>query len=364
MKDKKPRFLVANSRCAERQSAGRGQLSCIAASHQGTSIMRLAFLVVLLTHACAFADRVHHIDVLIVTTTDRVKRPELDVEGVRDIFNQAKRKLEASDGVIEDPNGGERIAVQLNIHEIYYDPASENELTDRIGDLIVSKLPNATNTVFCYMKLHGACDKDGEHFMQMKNGQLAARKAVVNLLRSHGAELTILLTDSCSSGPVRGPRIKAAAVVFPFSLFADLFIHSRGFVDVNSSTCNPESLTYETAWMNSDGEGVFSRALIRSLTKGDPDEVERRLKDVDVGKNGRYCWKEFFSYLTSETHGEFVALKGRLEAEKTQLLQRVVQQELDDEQRQFFFRKVAKISDLLVQPDQRPQARSELPTDP
>jgi hypothetical protein len=128
-----------------------------------------------------------------------------------------------------------------------------------------------TETLFCYYAGHGAYDPNlalgdpsGGHHFQIPGGDLM-RKDLLNALRDKGAQLTVLISDTCN---VRGlytpPTMTTPEEFLPPPLkskvFADLLYNYVGVVDVSGSTRG------QYGWFTRDG-GWFTLGLLATLEK-------------------------------------------------------------------------------------------------
>jgi hypothetical protein len=149
---------------------------------------------------------------------------------------------------------------------------SGNKVTARnILETVAAMRVGPTETLFCYYAGHGAYDPNlalgdpsGGHHFQIPGGDLM-RKDLLNALRDKGAQLTVLLTDTCN---VRGlytpPTITSPPPFLPPPLkskvFADLLYNYVGVVDVSGSSRG------QYGWFNPDG-GWFTLGLLATLEK-------------------------------------------------------------------------------------------------
>lgn len=139
----------------------------------------------------------------------------------------------------------------------------------KIVEVVKSLQVTPGDTIFCYYAGHGAYDPNqndpndpsGGHFFQIPGGDLY-RKTLVNELLSHGAKLTVLITDTCNvpSVPV---DIAAAPQAVPTEEppLVTLLMRYRGFVDISGSTRD------QFGWYRKAG-GLFTDAFVLSIAGG------------------------------------------------------------------------------------------------
>jgi len=128
--------------------------------------------------------------------------------------------------------------------------------------------------VFCYVACHGAHDKtlaagdpSGGHFLQLDQGDLP-RRSLLSALLDRGAQLTVLVSDTCNApaeikpiylgsplgSPQQQPGIESKA-------FADLLFNHAGVVDISGSS------TGQFGWYTNskEGGGWFTIMLMSTL---------------------------------------------------------------------------------------------------
>jgi len=128
---------------------------------------------------------------------------------------------------------------------------------------------NPGDTIFCYYAGHGAYDPSqqdpndpsGGHFFQIPGGDLY-RKTLMKELTTHGAKLTVLITDTCNvpSVPV---DIAAAPMAAPTDEppLVTLLLRYRGVVDISGSTRD------QFGWYRKAG-GLFTDSFVLSIAGG------------------------------------------------------------------------------------------------
>lgn len=311
----------------------------------------------------------HRIEVLIISTVKKVDDAHFDVNRIKELFLQAKWALTPAGAekprfTFEDNINGKPV---LRVGEIEFvdpkvviSPKSSKDLFDRVAALVAH--PPENTTFFCYCKLHGFCNSNGEHFMFTDgNSDVIPRKQLLGALRAQNPGLTILITDSCSSGPVNLDRLVPQVLQFPKQLFIDLFLMSKGVVDINSSTCDVGNdkvgPVFEQAWMDGFGHGIFTHAFQHLLKADVPNDVDVKLARIDANRDGRYSWEEFFSILTVDTEVQLNLLKQKAIVRQNELLKNKMVHEGHRWE-------LETISGLLAQQHQRPQTRSPLPALP
>jgi len=155
-----------------------------------------------------------------------------------------------------------------------------------------------TETLFCYFAGHGAHDASlaggdasGGHLFQIPGGDLM-RKDLLHALRDRGAQLTVLISDTCN---VRGlynppPTLKSPFPTRPLPLrskvFTDLLCNHVGVVDVSGSTRG------EFGWFQPDG-GWFTLGLLETLKNSTREDG----------------WKAFLGELSKNVSSEFQVRK-------------------------------------------------------
>jgi hypothetical protein len=176
---------------------------------------------------------------------------------------------------------------------------------EELFQLIRAATVDQSTTLFCYCKLHGKIETNGEHVLELDGiGATVTRKELLRELRRLGAaRLTILITDSCAHVPVLPAQAGVLAVVFPRELFLDLFVHSEGLVVINSASIG------QRAWMDLDG-ALFTRVFAQMLSASPQVLVEKLYRRIDKNENGRYSWSEVLPVLTSDTEALFQTTKG------------------------------------------------------
>ncbi len=255
-----------------------------------------------------------------------------DLKRVGAVFEQAQK----SEAI-------QKLGVKINISEAVVAPITFTDIAQPVRAAF--PIPDPTAALIIYVKLHGACDKQtGKHFMELDPPEanpnpamleLFAREKLSAFVKTRGAGLAVLITDSCSSAVANlGRHAKLNAPMFPDDLFRDLFIDSRGFVDINSSTgIDGDKRLFEAAWVDIHG-AIFTKDFCDLLATAPRPDVTARLLSIDSNKDLRYSWGEFFIALQKNVGQSFQLYK----------------------QRDF-----GKDPDLAVQISQTPQAYEALP---
>jgi hypothetical protein len=192
-------------------------------------------------------------------------------------------------GLTNDPHIGAAVAEDLRLVERYvrglpdFDP--DADLTVLTGDDVTADNILATvdglevgptETLFCYYGGHGAYDDDmadddpsGGHHFQIPGGDLL-RADLVNALKNKGAQLTVLLTDTCNVcrtfQPDR-PEARCEATEddddsVASTSFAALLTNFEGVVDVNGSSRD------QFGWSSDDGSWS-TLGLLQALRDSD-----------------------------------------------------------------------------------------------
>jgi hypothetical protein len=183
-----------------------------------------------------------------------------------------------------------------------------------------------TETLFCYFAGHGAHDSSlaagdpsGGHFFHLPGGDLM-RKALLGQLKSRGAQLTVLLSDTCNvSGKPTLPNIgDLEPLPVRSRVFRELLCNYAGVVDVSGSSRG------QFGWYTPDG-GWFTLGLLETLH--------------GWGEERDVSWQGFLAETSKNASATFHRKKEMILAQP---------EPKDEEDRQT--RKL-----LADQPDQRPQ---------
>lgn len=162
------------------------------------------------------------------------------------------------------------------------------------GDTIQSQLQRvqagANDTIVFYFSGHGAYNDRVGHYLQLADNQYILRQQLTDMLKSKGARLCVLLTETCFGFDPDQPGQMAPAMVENFRnspLFLRLFFQTKGFVDINS--CKQGQLAY--TYPNTADGSIFTKAFSTTL------QQMRNRNDLD--------WNGLLSLVEQRTTSEF-----------------------------------------------------------
>jgi hypothetical protein len=229
-------------------------------------------------------------------STNNINAASEDLQRLNAVFDQAKKAFEPAEP-----------AVRFERPSVLRGPTMLNEVFNAIQGLNVK----TNTTLFCYCKLHGNADEKGRHTMALDEDDIPLpREDLVAELKKKHARLTILITESCTVGPVqRRIIVKQPEVAFPKPLFRDLFLVTTDFVDLNSASpiVNGKPV-FQAAWCDLDG-ALFTRGFCELLSEGPKAEVAETYGKLG-GQNHRVSWAEFTEALKARTDARFREFKG------------------------------------------------------
>ncbi|HEX4415061.1 MAG TPA: EF-hand domain-containing protein [Lacipirellulaceae bacterium] len=236
----------------------------------------------------------------IVISTKVASGVQEDIEKVSGIFSAAKKRLSnLSTTLSVEPR---TLGVGL---------LSKSQLFQKIAGVNVKE----NTTLFCYCKLHGEVDQNGEALLYLDGWEEPIKRTELeDHLKARGARLTILVTDSCSAAAIPQPKFfgAAAQTKFPLQLFLDLFVNSKGFVSTNSSSSTVDGQNvYERAWMDADG-ALFTRAFCGFFEERHPDAIKDLYEKIDKNHNSRFSWQEFFPVVAANTDDTFQVFRSTI----------------------------------------------------
>jgi hypothetical protein len=149
-----------------------------------------------------------------------------------------------------------------------------------------------TEALFCYVACHGAYDPNlaggdpsGGHFFQLNVDLM--RKALLSTLRDRGAQLTVLITDTCNVPSIyEEPKLHGMPPrAIESRVLADLLFNHVGVVDVSGSSRD------QYGWFTRFDGGWFTIGLVKALREWD-------------GEHGG-DWKTFLDAVSKEVSEEF-----------------------------------------------------------
>jgi len=134
----------------------------------------------------------------------------------------------------------------------------------------ISKLDiNSGDSLFCYYAGHGAYDQNhaendpsGGHFFQIPGGDML-RRTVTSALKSKGARLTVMISDTCNVSAAVGPLFRSvmeqqAMTSEDYYPIEKLFFFNSGFLDISGSSRN------QYGWYDPSG-GWFTKVCYHNL---------------------------------------------------------------------------------------------------
>ena len=145
----------------------------------------------------------------------------------------------------------------------------------------------ANDTLVLFWSGHGGFDvQRKEHFLQMPGGGLLFRSTLLGALKKKEARLTVLMTDSCANFVDTTANLQQLAPASPdpnrgvAPLFDELFIKSRGVVDINAAAPGEFALGLRCG-------GLFGVLLASSAFYEEPPANSRQpINEYMVG----YLW--------------------------------------------------------------------------
>lgn len=148
----------------------------------------------------------------------------------------------------------------------------------------IENCPAGSNdTIVFYWSGHGGYDEDGHYFVMPRGSSFRYlyRNEVMSALKSHGARLTVLISDCCNTfsrtffAPALAPNPPLQNTVSP--LFRKLFFEAYGILDVTSSQRG------ETSRCNSETGSYFTLGLWLLLNQSNANDTDwsSLLQDVD-----------------------------------------------------------------------------------
>ncbi|WP_337177252.1 PDZ domain-containing protein [Paludisphaera sp.] len=178
---------------------------------------------------------------------------------------------------------------------------------------------DADEALLFYYVGHGATDRRYGHFLSPRGGQrkdLLRSRLRDEVLRKR-AGLSIILTDCCSSSGTANYKVAGAPQFLEefVEFMKDLFLRSRGLVDITAATYDPSSETGEYGWFHPASGGIFTSAMERSIFLN--TGVNRRLLDTDG--DGQVGWAEIFPLIVRDTERGFADYKRDVAAGRVRL---------------------------------------------
>ena len=149
---------------------------------------------------------------------------------------------------------------EVEIHEVATANVNQAGITRTLQNAGV----RPEDAVVFYYSGHGNYARDGQHYMVV-GGNWTSRSSVIASLKSRGAGLAVLITDSCFNfndvtppqQTVRAEMRKSATA----PLFRKLFFETNGFIDINSCQRDEKAATHADYSLGS----VFTKAFVDSL---------------------------------------------------------------------------------------------------
>ena len=172
---------------------------------------------------------------------------------------------------------------------------------------------NVDETLIFFYVGHGFTDRD-EHFLDIGDEPLA-RSDLRNEMQRTGAGLVVILTDTCSRRDSFNGRLSNGlppdyAVYgseqpsnsrWAKTGFSQLFMKSRGLVDINASTYDPET-GGELSWGDRTHGGLFTNTFCRLLLS--------RFDAIDAPQqDGLVTWGEVYMRLRKQMRSNFQHMK-------------------------------------------------------
>ncbi|MGV3484475.1 MAG: caspase family protein [Planctomycetaceae bacterium] len=130
----------------------------------------------------------------------------------------------------------------------------------------------STDAFLCYFISHGAYDPSratndvsGGHFFSLRGGDLM-RKKLMDRLKSKGARLTVLISDTCnmrsSATPVFSRHVPYSFTIGENPVLANLFLDHIGIVDLSGSSRD------QYGWFSTQHGGWFTSSLVALCEPG------------------------------------------------------------------------------------------------
>lgn len=227
------------------------------------------------------AGRATAVTVLIVADTDDLS--------IGQFIQKSRTRLETELADIDLPAG------RVRVKTLSGNRVSAQGIMAEVNALRVGP----TETVVYYHLGHGAFDASragwdptsGGHFFQLPRGDLM-RKTVWDTLKAKGAQLTVMVTDTCNIPAPARPMAPAPSIVneqqymMKRSAVGDLLLCHAGEVNVSGSSTN------QYGWYSPDLGGWFSDAFCSGLS-------------ANYTGNGPVTWDAFLGVVgrkTSETY--------------------------------------------------------------
>lgn len=186
---------------------------------------------------------------------------------------------ESSDRNIHDATKADAISIsglfQSNVSQNNirtYDMDGQTVTAAAIQRQIQSVTANRQDTIVLYFSGHGAYNAQNGHYLQMANNQYMSRSQIATLIKSKGARLGVLLTESCFGFDPDGPSMSLPGMMENFRtspLFAKLFFGFDGFVDINSCKEGQLAFTYPDTSKGSIFTDTFAKTLTQLRNRND-----------------------------------------------------------------------------------------------
>lgn len=154
---------------------------------------------------------------------------------------------------------------------------------------------------------HGAIDPRANigHYFSLTQGKVLIRSDLRKAMEAKKAAAVLIISDCCSTKlKIPAPKVpnKRAGYATAKTLhptIKQVLFQARGTIDVTAATDN-------ASWGDGVSGGLFTRSLCRV--------IEKPVKDLDVNKDGRVNWIEFFPILQKETEIVFKTWTKELKA--------------------------------------------------
>ncbi|MFK7821509.1 MAG: caspase family protein, partial [Planctomycetaceae bacterium] len=175
---------------------------------------------------------------------------------------------------------------EVEIHEV----ATSNINQVGINQVLQNARIRPEDAVVFYYSGHGNYARNGQHYMVV-SGNWTARSAVIASMKSRGAGLAVLVTDSCFNFNDVDPPERRANVQMRMAatapLFRKLFFETNGFVDINSCQRDEKAATHADYSLGS----VFTKAMVDCMGTKSNMETE--------------TWQSIVNEISQETSRQF-----------------------------------------------------------
>lgn len=158
-----------------------------------------------------------------------------------------------------------------------------------------------TESLLFFYAGHGIWRQDGHVLQLRRSTDILPRSELLNVMQAKGAQLTILITDTCSNyldvSKTRDvPSVPPPPDPDP-NVARSLFFRHRGVVDITAAKKGQE------AFGDSEFGGLFTRALL--------DVMRKQGNELDRNRDSLIGWDEFMPRVKIKTQSNYEDLQRR-----------------------------------------------------